>query len=464
MEKRSKRNKSKNDLLKKGIVASLCLLAAIYLGISAYFINHFYFGTTINCVNVSGKSVNEANEALEAQMNNYSIKLEGRNNMSDEIKGSDIDLSYDPKGQLEELKKQQNPLLWIVSLFKKENIELNGIVSFNDTLLNEQIDNLSVVKNKKVENPQNASFKYGSNGFEIVDEVKGNKIDIDALRQNVANAIMEGQETLDLDDSYVKPEYTANSEKTAAAKDELNGYVKAKITYDFGDRNEVLDGSTISQWLDVDDDMNVIFNEKKVYSYVEGLARKYNTFGGNRNFTTTSGKQITVSGGNYGWIIDKSKEVKELINDIKEGKVEERQPEYSQTAISRDIDDVGNTYVEIDMTQQHLWYYKDGALVADGDVVTGNKALNHSTPVGTYRITYKEKNATLKGEDYESKVTYWMPFNGNIGVHDAIWRDKFGGQIYLTNGSHGCVNAPYALAEKIFNNIEAGIPVICYYE
>ena len=116
------------------------------------------------------------------------------------------------------------------------------------------------------------------------------------------------------------------------------------------------------------------------------------------------------------------------------------------------------------MTQQHLWYYKDGALVADGDVVTGNKALNHSTPVGTYRITYKEKNATLKGEDYESKVTYWMPFNGNIGVHDAIWRDKFGGQIYLTNGSHGCVNAPYALAEKIFNNIEAGIPVICYYE
>ena len=151
MEKRSKRNKSKNDLLKKGIVASLCLLAAIYLGISAYFINHFYFGTTINCVNVSGKSVNEANEALEAQMNNYSIKLEGRNNMSDEIKGSDIDLSYDPKGQLEELKKQQNPLLWIVSLFKKENIELNGIVSFNDTLLNEQIDNLSVMKNKKVE-------------------------------------------------------------------------------------------------------------------------------------------------------------------------------------------------------------------------------------------------------------------------------------------------------------------------
>lgn len=463
MEKRSERNKT-NGTVKKVILASLCVLAAIYLGISAYFINHFYFGTVINNVNVSGKNISEANEALKDEFKDYSIKLEGRNNMSDEIKGTDIDLSYDPQDKLEELKKQQNPLLWIVSIFKKENIELDGIISFNDNLLNEQIDNLSVVKNKKVENPKNASFKYGDNGFEIVNEVKGNKIDVDALRKNVYDAIIDGKQTLDLDDSYVKPEYAADSAKTLAAKDELNGYTKANITYDFGDRNEVVDGSKISEWLGVDDDMNVVFDEKKVRSYVEGLARKYNTFGGSRKFTTTGGKQITVSGGNYGWILDKSKETKELINAIKERKVEEREPEYSQTAISRDVDDIGDTYVEIDMTQQHLWYYKNGALIADGDVVTGNKALNYSTPVGTYRINYKEKNATLKGEDYESKVTYWMPFNGNIGIHDAIWRNQFGGQIYLTNGSHGCVNSPYALAEKIFNNIQAATPVVCYYE
>ena len=450
--------------MKQGILISLCLLAAIYLGISAYFINHFYFGTTVNCVNVSGKNINEANEALKEQIQDYTIKLEGRNNMSDEIKGSDIDLSYNPQGKLEELKKEQNPLGWIVSLFKKENIELNGIVSFNDDLLNDQIDELSVVKNKKVENPKNASFKYGKNGFEIVDEVKGNKIDVDALRENVSDAIMEGKQTLDLDDSYVKPKYTADSPETLAAKDELDGYAKTNITYNFGDRSEVLDGSKISEWLSVDDDMKATFDEKQVHSYVESLARKYNTFGGDRKFTTTSGKQITVSGGNYGWIIDKAKETKELIDAIKNGETEDREPVYSQTAISRDKDDVGDTYVEIDMTKQHLWYYKNGALIADGDVVTGNAALNHSTPVGTYRLNYKEKNATLKGEDYESKVTYWMPFNGNIGIHDASWRDKFGGQIYLTNGSHGCVNAPYTLAEKIFNNIEAATPVICYYE
>jgi len=148
MIKRSQKNNSNN--LKKGILMSLCPLAAVYLGMSAYFINHFYFGTTINCVNVAGENINEANEELEAQIKDYSIKLEGRENMSDEIKGSDIGLSYEPQGKLEELKKQQNPFGWIVSIFKKEDIELEGIVSFDDNLLNNQIKELSVVKNKKL--------------------------------------------------------------------------------------------------------------------------------------------------------------------------------------------------------------------------------------------------------------------------------------------------------------------------
>lgn len=57
-----------------------------------------------------------------------------------------------------------------------------------------------------------------------------------------------------------------------------------------------------------------------------------------------------------------------------------------------------------------------------------------------------------------------MPFNGGIGIHDAIWRSQFGGNIYKTNGSHGCVNAPPYLAQKIFENIEPGTPIVCYYE
>ena len=73
-------------------------------------------------------------------------------------------------------------------------------------------------------------------------------------------------------------------------------------------------------------------------------------------------------------------------------------------------------------------------------------------------------NVTLKGADYESPVTYWMPFNGGIGLHDATWRSRFGGSIYYYSGSHGCVNLPYSAAADIYSIVEAGMPVVCYWD
>jgi lipoprotein-anchoring transpeptidase ErfK/SrfK len=83
---------------------------------------------------------------------------------------------------------------------------------------------------------------------------------------------------------------------------------------------------------------------------------------------------------------------------------------------------------------------------------------------GTFLLNYKQKDVTLTGPGYEAGVTYWMPFYGNIGLHDASWRSSFGGQIYKTRGSHGCVNAPKYLAKIIFEYIEEGTPIICYEE
>ncbi len=114
------------------------------------------------------------------------------------------------------------------------------------------------------------------------------------------------------------------------------------------------------------------------------------------------------------------------------------------------------------MGKQHLSFYKNGSLIVQGDVVTGNVSTKNPTPEGIYRLKYKERNATLKGEGYSAPVDFWMPFNGGIGIHNASWRNEFGGNIYMANGSHGCINAPYDLAKVIFNNIDEGTPVICY--
>lgn len=462
--KRAKRNNSNNKIYKI-VGMSLCPLLAIYLGISIFFINHFYFGSVINSISVAGKTIEEANSELSAVVDSYTLKIQGRNNTQDEINGKDIDLKYDPKGKIEELKSKQNPFLWIFSIFNKDDVEINDIVSFDKDLLKQNVEKIYNLHEDDVIEPENPTFEYTNKSYNINPEVKGTKVIEDSLYDVVEKAIIDGKPEINLDEEgcYENPKYTSDSQEVKDAKEQLDKYAALEIQYDFGNNIEKVDGSLISEWLEVDDDMNVTLNEGSVRKYVESLARKYNTYGNTRDFHATSGNIIQVSGGNYGWILNKSAQTTDLIDSIKNGESAKKEPVYSQKAISRDSNDIGNTYVEIDMTNQHLWYYKDGNLIVEGDIVTGNASLNYSTPVGTYRLNYKEKNATLKGEDYSSEVNFWMPFNNNIGIHDAGWRDKFGGNIYLTNGSHGCVNAPYEVAEKIFNNIEAGTPIVCYY-
>ena len=98
------------------------------------------------------------------------------------------------------------------------------------------------------------------------------------------------------------------------------------------------------------------------------------------------------------------------------------------------------------------------------DFVSGN--INNPgcvTPAGIFGLTYKTTNAVLRGADYETPVNYWMPFYGNFGMHDATWRSSFGGDIFLTNGSHGCLNLPLDAAAVIYGYVSEGSPIICYY-
>ncbi len=457
-----KRQQIKKIFKTAGIILSP--LVVIYLGISFYFINHFYFNTTINNVNVSGQTIQDAASSISEYFNSYELNIEGRNNLADKISGVSIDLNYNDNSELKKVLKSQNSLLWIKGLYKgNEELNVSG-VSYNEHKLKSLIDNLEFLKAKNIIEPQNASFECEDNKFHIVDEVMGTVLKRDILQNKIEDTIKKGKKTLNLEEEecYENPKYTKESKEIIETNNKLNSIINFNITYNIGDRKEIVDGDIISKWIDVSDDFQIKINEDAVKKYVYTLASKYNTFGGKRMFKTTDSGTVSVAGGNYGWIVDQKAEVQKLIEDFKENKSIEREPIYSQTAVSRDENDIGNTYVEINLTKQHLWFYKDGVLITEGDVVTGNASLNTATPAGVYRLNYKEKDATLKGENYSSDVTYWMPFNNNIGIHDASWRNEFGGQIYLTSGSHGCVNAPYDLAQAIFAQIEPGTPIICY--
>ena len=228
------------------------------------------------------------------------------------------------------------------------------------------------------------------------------------------------------------------------------------------EQKEVLDGATVSSWLHVDG-FEVKLDTSQVENYVAALRKKYDTIFRSRTFMTSYGKEITIDGGDYGWWMNYDQEAKELEEMIENGESGERTPVYYQTAASYGTPDYGNTYVEINLTAQHLFFYQDGQLMMESDFVSGNSAKGYDTPAGVYSITYKQRDATLKGENYETPVSYWMPFNRNIGMHDASWRSDFGGTIYKTKGSHGCINMPPAKAQEMYGYVQKGTPVICYH-
>ncbi|AOR23436.1 L,D-transpeptidase family protein [Clostridium taeniosporum] len=438
----------------------------MYFILSFYFINHFYFGTVINGVNISCKNIDEANAKISNEIESYKLELEERDGIKEEILSTNIGLKYDSKEKLQQLKNEQKPFKWILQLFKSSNYKNINLTSYDENLLKKYLENLSCFDENKVVQPSNPSFKYLDNKYIILEETYGNKVKKDVLYNNVVKSINNGAHILNLEESdcYENPKYTSDSPKVIEVNDKLNKYILSKITYDFGDRRELLDGSIINQWLLVDNDLNIIFDEKKIRHYVNEIANVYNTVARTREFSTSMGTKVKVTGGNYGWLINVEEEIKALINIVESGENITREPIYRQKASSREINDIGKTYVEINFTKQHLWFYKEGSIITQGDIVTGNVNLGHDTPIGVYILNYKQKDATLKGDTYETKVKYWMPFNGGIGIHDAVWRNQFGGNIYKSNGSHGCVNAPSYLAQKIFENIEQGTPIVCYYE
>lgn len=447
------------------IVILIGVVVLFYLLVSLYFTRHFFFRTVINGVKLGGKSYGEAEQLIKNYLENYELQIIGRDGLTDTIKGSEIGLQYNDKNSIPKIYHLQKAFLWISPLLIDECYYVSDLYRYDENQLHRIIDKLAVI-NKGIVEPRNVYFKYFQGTYIEVEEIYGNTIIKERVINEIINCILKGNQRLVLDkkNCYLNPKYTLKSRKTESTKKLLNKYVTTKIIYQFGDQTEILDANTIHKWLKVDDNLDVMINEPAVINYIKNLSRKYDTVGVSRTFKTSTGKTVEVTGGLYGWQINQEEEKDTLVENIKTGKVIEREPIYSQRARIRGEDDIGDTYVEINITRQHLWYYKDGELIAAGPVVTGNPNRGYGTVTGTYMLNYKQKDAILVGPGYEADVTYWMPFFGSIGIHDASWRSSFGGEIYKTRGSHGCVNAPLHLARKIFENIEAGVPIICYEE
>ncbi len=208
----------------------------------------------------------------------------------------------------------------------------------------------------------------------------------------------------------------------------------------------------------------LIIKGSEIEDFVRELCERYDTYGVERTFKAADGREVTIPANKstYGNKIDEEAEIEWLKEAVISGKPQKHEPALLHSALYLSEDDIGGRYIEVDKAKQTLYYFVDGKIDMEIPVVTGCQALRRDTPSGVYDIYFMQKNRTLRGEGYTSFVKFWMAFTGHYGIHDASWRDQFGGELYVHSGSHGCVNIPTADAEALYQKVEVGVPVIVH--
>ena len=463
-----------------GVAAAMVVVAAgcVYGAGTYYFSNKFFVGTSINGLDCSMKTAAQVEDLIAQKVEDYSIDVKTADQGDQSIEGSIIDYKYVPDGGIQTLLDKQKPYEWVKGFFEPSTYSAEENISFDENKLKEQMLSLNCAKEENQVAPENAYVAFQDGQFVIVPETQGSMLDETKALQALEDAVSDSKTEVDFSklDVYQKAAVTKDDPTLQATLSECNNYTKASITYTFGDQTEVLDGNTIKDWLQFDENGQFVKNDdalkQKITEWVAGLAQRHDTLGSSRSFTTTSGNTITVSGGEYGWQINQSEEVNQLFNEITTGQTVSREPLYSSRAATYGPpNDIGSTYIEVDLSAQHMYYYQDGSVIFDSDFVSGNMSYSdRATPTGIYSLYYKKSPDVLRGKalpgggyEYERPVTYWMPFCGGVGFHDANWRSSFGGDIYLTNGSHGCINLPPSKAAELYNIIQTGVPIVMFY-
>lgn len=208
-----------------------------------------------------------------------------------------------------------------------------------------------------------------------------------------------------------------------------------------------------------------IWDDDLVLEYLETLKKKYDSETGNVSFTTHKGVKMMIASTNCGWHMNLEMSRINLEEGV-DNELKEIDPAWNSGCIYSSKNGVGNKYVEVSIDEQKVYLIENDKIIVETDCVTGTYGYSETTK-GVFQVQGKASPTTLKDEDkngnkYEQPVEYWIAFNGSQGMHDASWRGDFGGEIYKTWGSHGCVNLPLDAAKRIYEEVYMYYPVIVY--
>ena len=481
----------KTTTRKKKVIITLVIIASLLLIIAGIFTGLFLFGknkysdkfgpnTYINDFNVSGKTLDEVTTLFEQNSEATELVITKRDGTDIVIPVADFGFKYDTVEKVEEIYNKVDKSQWYKGFFEDKKFDIKIEAVFEEAKLKKLLKASDWGKEKN----QNAKITKTDNVFAIQPEVQGDKMDYEKLEAYILQKVQDEVMTIDAvkADCYIAPAITADD-----LTDELAVFEKAytqKITFDFDYTTETLTGDRLVDMVKVSKKNTVAVDADKAMKYVEELAEKYDTYNTERKFKATIQGDIVVPTSNdakYGWWIDQQLTCDLIVDLIKKGEdVEKTDPVYyvggrgyvftGREEARTAEDDIGSTYVEVDLSNQKLWHYVDGELKYECYIVSGQTtSAARTTLPGVYKVWQKPRDYTMKGsnqdgEEWESDCSYWTRVAiVGIGLHDASWRGSFGGNIYKWNGSHGCINMPWNGAKYIYENVEMDTPVVMYY-
>lgn len=431
----------------------------------------FFEHTVLNGYDVTGKTCKEVLLMLERDYSAPTVEITEKDETALKLTLEEMGYSIDQMSLLNNIEncmREQN-LNLIFSLRDGNTFEVEVPFVFDEKVFSSAVTAANFAQARVAST--DAVMEYNGSEYHIVPETYGNEVD-DAdiqimVKDYVDKLVAEDRPQADAqiavpESFYFLPAVTQEDSEMNRMMNIYNSFCKAKVTLTFGEVEEVTDWSEIQNWLVIDGEEATI-NEEYVYNYAYELAARYDTLYYPRTFTTSNGKEIRFESSDYGYRLNKDGEAAQFLADIYSNTEVKREPVYERKGYARNgREDLCGNYVEVNLTKQHIWFYMDGELVVESDIVSGFPKDERETVTGVFQIPYKKSPEVLKGETWEEEVTYWMPFHDGQGLHDAPWRSSFGGEIYKSNGSHGCVNLPAQTAKKIFENIGEGVAIILY--
>lgn len=459
------------------ILILLLLLSAGYFLLAVYYRDGFSLNTWINGVYCTGKSPEEVNKELLSQTKATTYTVIDLDGTQYSIDLSEVGYEADYLSRLDAFLAAQNPYLWVDNLFFHREHTLSPIVTCDEEELKDWFLSLPFARTQQTMEKDYLLTYSADFGYTFLDGL-ANRLDVEAAFAAIASSVADGECEMDLAlaGCYVDHEPDAQQKERLNLWEKLKRYQSCDILYCFGeDRRSILTGEMASMLAKDAENMplltesgELILNEEAVRAFVKTLAEEFDTYGSTREFLSTRGDLVTIEGGTYGSLIDQEAETQFLLDTLLADKVHSGStlahvPTYARTAFAYGKNDIGSTYIEVDMGEQRMYYYEKGELILATDIVTGNTGRRMGTPEGVNYVYNKQTDRILRGPGYATYVKYWMPVKGGIGIHDATWRKEFGGEIYKTAGSHGCINTPKDQMEILYERVQIGTPVVMFY-